>query len=164
MARIKQFIKCITAKVNENDMDFISNYLSEDQKGLLLGLQECDIKHSVNVARDIYNNRESISKEVDVDELIKIALLHDIGKAYEPLNPIRKSILVLLDHFSKGNLKRFENKYRGVYIYYNHAEKSYEKLKNHEYSEGFLEAVRYHHNKKISNDIINELRKYDDRN
>ena len=56
MGRIKQFIKCITAKINEDDLNFIEKYLNGDEKKIINRLAIYDMKHCINVARDIESN------------------------------------------------------------------------------------------------------------
>lgn len=167
MGRVNQFFKCITAKLTEDDKKFISEYLSEGECKLIFKLPVYDIKHCVNVARDIKINESKESMDsigLNYDEVIKSALLHDIGKAYKPLNPIDKSVLVLLSKFTKGKIKKFEDKSRKVYIYFNHGKEGYEMIKGNDYSEEFLKIVKEHHNYSKTNKWLELIRKYDDRN
>lgn len=167
MGRVNQFFKCITAKLTEEDKNFISEYLSEDECKLIFKLPVYDIKHCVNVARDIKLNESKQSMAsigLNYDQVIKSALLHDIGKAYKPLNPIDKSVLVLLSKFTKGKIKKFEDKSRKIYIYFNHGKEGYEMIKGNDYSEEFLKIVKEHHNYSTTNKWLKLIRKYDDRN
>jgi len=85
MNRAKQFINCIFAKITEEDVEFINKYLNESEKKLLYKLPVCDMKHSINVARDIQKNesKDKIEKNnLNYEEVIKSAILHDIGKAH----------------------------------------------------------------------------------
>lgn len=167
MGRIKQFLKCITAKLTNEDKKFINEYLSKDESELLYKLPVYDIKHCVNVARDIKLNEteDSVSeKNIEYNKLIKSALLHDIGKSYKPLNPIDKSILVLLSKFTKGKIKKFEHKSKNIYIYFNHGKEGYKILKVNDYSEEFLSVVRDHHDYSKTNSWLEIIRKYDDKN
>jgi hypothetical protein len=61
---------------------------------------------------------------------------------YKRLNPIEKSIIVILDSVSKGRLKRFKNM-KKIDVYYNHGDKGYTILKAHgNYSERFLYLIK----------------------
>lgn len=167
MGRIKQFIRSITAKITEDDKKFISEYLNKYEKELIYKLQTCDIKHCVNVAKDIRLNESEekvIEMGINYNELIKSALLHDIGKTYKPLNPIDKSILVLSNKFTKGKIRKYEDKSKKVYIYFNHGKEGYKILKKNDYDEEFLMVVRDHHEYSISNNWLEIIRKYDDMN
>lgn len=167
MSRIKQFIKCLFAKINEKDRKFINEYLDEKEKLLFYKLPVYDVKHSVNVAKDIFNN-EPIYKldkiNINKDEIIKSAILHDIGKLYNPLNPIDKSLLVLLNSFTKGKIKKYSGKSSKIYIFFNHGEEGYKMLSGKKYSNEFLYTIRNHHNYTEKSKWLDILRKYDDRN
>jgi len=92
-------------------------------------------------------------------------LLHDIGKAEYRINIVEKSILVILNKLSKGNLKKFDN-IKSVDAYYNHAEKGANVLKQFNiYDKEFLDTVRYHHNKNVvGSKLLEVIRESDDRN
>ena len=167
MGRVKQFFRCISAKITEEDINLIKNYLNEDEIELLYKLPIYDIKHCVNVARDILFNemKENIDKiNIDYIELIRSALLHDIGKAYKPLNPIDKSILVLANKFTKGKIKKYEDKSKKIYIYFNHGKEGYNMLKGKYYSEEFLSIIRDHHDYSKNSKWLDIIREYDDVN
>ena len=165
MYRIKQFIKSVLARLDYEDENFINDYLDSSEKKLLYKLPVADIKHSINVARDILNDISlQKSYENDIDIIIKCALLHDIGKQINPLNPVEKSILVILNSITKGKIKNYENKNKKIYIYYNHGYEGYNLLDKKKYSKEFLDTIRYHHNYKIKSKYLDLLREYDDKN
>ncbi|WP_346884719.1 HDIG domain-containing metalloprotein [Clostridium sp. UBA4395] len=167
MNRVKQFINCIFAKITKKDREFINNYLDENEKKLLYKLPVYDLKHSVNVARDIYTNEseEEIKKNnLNHKEIVKSAILHDVGKIHTPLNVIDKSILVLLNNITKTKIKKYSDRNSKIYIFYNHGEEGYKILKGKGYDKEFLNIIRNHHNYKIQNKWLDILRKYDDRN
>ncbi|GAA0778759.1 HD domain-containing protein [Clostridium subterminale] len=167
MNRVKQFINCIFAKITKKDVKFINDYLDEYEKNLLYKLPVYDVKHSVNVAREIYINEseEEIKKNnLNYKEVVKSAILHDVGKVHMPLNPVDKSILVLLNHFTKTKIKRYSDRNSKIYIFFNHGEEGYKILKEKGYNKEFLNVIRNHHNYKVQNKWLDILRKYDDRN
>lgn len=167
MKRIKQFLRCITARLTEEDKDFIKKYLNSREIELLKKLPIYDVKHCINVAKSIIDNekKEDIDKIfINYNELIRSALLHDIGKGFKTLNPIEKSILVIGDKLTKGNIKKYEKINDKVYIYYNHGQEGYNLLKDKKYSEEFLNIIRDHHNYNKNNEWLNIIRKYDDMN
>lgn len=167
MGRVKQFFRSITAKLTIEDKEFIQSYLNKKEIDLIYKLPIYDIKHCINVAKDISTNenkKDLIKQGIDYNELIKSALLHDIGKSIKPLNPIYKSILVLSNKFTKGKIKKFEDKSRKIYIYFNHGKEGYKILKGNDYSEEFLEVIRDHHDYSNKSNWLDIIRKYDDRN
>ncbi len=96
MNRVKQFVGCVFAKITKKDIEFINSYLDENEKKLLYKLPIYDLKHSVNVARDIYINEseEEIKKNnLNHKEVVKSAILHDVGKIHTPLRYIYSIIM-----------------------------------------------------------------------
>ncbi len=167
MSRVKQFFRCLTARLDDEDKEIIEKYLSSKEKKLLYKLPVYDIKHCVNVAKDIKNNEKEedlLKINIDFTKLIKSALLHDIGKSFKPLNPIDKSILVILNKVTKGSIRKYEDKSRSIYIYFNHGKEGYKILKGNDYSEEFLKIIRDHHDYSEISEWLKILRKYDDMN
>lgn len=167
MGRIKQFIRCVAAKITEDDKRLIREYLDKGEVALLYKLPVYDMKHCINVARSIIENENEeylIKKGINYKELVKSALLHDIGKSVRPLNPVDKSILVLLSKFTRGSIRKYEGKSKKIYIYFNHGKEGYKLIKGNDYSEEFLSVVRNHHDYSVSNEWLSILRKHDDMN
>ncbi|WP_461613575.1 hypothetical protein [Clostridium sp. Marseille-QA1073] len=93
--RVKQFFKAVTAKITDKDIEFINRYLEPFEIELFNKLKVYDKKHCINVAKDIINETKEISlldnlNHNEINTLIKAGFLHDIGKLYKSLNPIRK--------------------------------------------------------------------------
>ncbi|MBD8047006.1 HD domain-containing protein, partial [Clostridium faecium] len=124
--RVKQFFKAITAKITEEDIEFFNRYLKPFEIELFNKLKVYDKKHCINVAKDIFEETKRISlNDYDTNTLIKAGLLHDIGKVYRSLNPIEKSIVVILNFITGFNIyllmgsltKRRLLKFLGVVLY-----------------------------------------------
>lgn len=148
--RVKQFYWSITSKLDLEDVALIDKYLTEEEKELFNNLSIYEQKHSARVAEDVIKLCEA--DKIINECLIKAALLHDIGKIYKKLNPIEKSLVVMLDNISKGKLKRFK-RLKKIDVYYNHADKGYNILKNKgRYDERFLYLVKNHHNDNVIGD------------
>ena len=160
--RVKQFYWSMVSKLNDEDIDFIKSYLETYELQLFHQLPTYDQKHCINVARDVKstcNQRNLQSKD-----LIKVALLHDIGKIYNSMNPIDKSIMVIMHNITNGKIKAYKN-IKNVNIYYNHGDIGYNLLRKYGYDDRFLFLVKNHHNNSIINDKELELLKEcDDRN
>ncbi|EQB88746.1 putative nucleotidyltransferase with HDIG domain [Clostridium punense] len=166
--RVKQFVNAITAKITEEDLNFINKYLDVNEIELFNKLPVYDRKHCINVAKDIIREIDEekfnkSNKDFNYKTLIKAALLHDIGKSHKSLNPIDKSILVLLNKFTKGKLKNYTN-FKKVHVYYNHGEEGYKLLKHRNYSDKFLAVIKDHHKSDISCEYTKIIKKYDDKN
>lgn len=154
--RIQQFIKAITAKVSEEEKQWISQQLSKAECELFFKLKVHEQRHCIDVAKVLsVNPREN-------HEMIRLGLLHDIGKIKYPLNPIEKSIIVLLDQLTKGKIQRMTS-LKIVKCYYEHAEIGYELLKAlAQYDETFLERVRRHHSQGKGDEVLECLKNADD--
>lgn len=157
--RIKQFIWAITAKLSEEEIQFIKRYLSIEEQELFWGLRVYEQKHSLRVA---YALRRQGGKH-QVEEYIRLGLLHDVGKSKYPLNPIEKSIIVMLDGITKGRI-RYWSKLKIVKCYYQHGEIGYQMLQElGSYAPSFLEAVKTHHQEEIiGNSLQMALKACDD--
>ena len=161
--RIKQFYWAITSKVNKDDINFVINILNIKELELFNKLSVQEQKHSIKVAYDIKFLCEKNNK-IDMNLLLKAALLHDIGKIYRRLNLIDKSVIVLLNSISKGKIKRF-SKNKKINVYYNHGRIGSELLESIECDEKLLYLVEHHHNCEINNNVeLNILRFYDRKN
>lgn len=155
--RVKQFYWSITSKIDSEDLELIDKYLNIYEKGLLKGLAVYEQKHSINVARDVMKACDENNMESKV--LVKAALLHDIGKSYKKLNPIEKSLVVVLNRISHGKLRRYRG-IKKIHVYYNHADIGYNILKNTDkYDERFLYLIKNHHSDYIIGDKELEILK-----
>lgn len=156
--RIKQFYWGITSKMSSKDEEFIIKYLNKIELELFNKLPIYDKVHCIRTAKEV--EKKSIKNYM----LIKAALLHDIGKVQTKLNLIDKSIMVLLDKFTRGKIKRF-NRIKKIDIYYNHAEIGYNILKKYDYDQRFLYLIKNHHNSDIIEDVeLNILKECDSKN
>lgn len=143
--RVRQFIRALTAKINDSDVEFINRYLNESEKALFNQLSTYEKKHSLCVARDILIQVANENLEYQ-EHMVRIGLLHDIGKIKYRLNTIDRVILVLLDKFTKGKIRNIDNK--KVHIYFFHGEEGYNILKSMGYMESWLNIIRDHHSAK----------------
>lgn len=161
--RVKQFYLAMTAKVSEEERDFVRFYLSAQEQDLFEKLQVSEQKHCINVAMDI--QEEIIAGDKNKAYLIRLGLLHDIGKTYAGLNPIDKSIIVILDKLTNGKLKKY-SKYKKINSYYNHGKIGSKILRElGGYSGWFLEMIENHHMENINNNpLLGVLQKHDSNN
>lgn len=160
--RIKQFYWSVSSKISNEDTEFIENNLNKNELSLFYMLSLQEQKHSVRVAYDV----ENVCKEECIDSklLIKAALLHDIGKIYKKLNVIDKSIMVIADSITKGNIRRFDYIPK-VNVYYNHGKIGCDILRRYNYDYKLLYLIENHHNDKIKESKeLNILRICDGRN
>jgi putative nucleotidyltransferase with HDIG domain len=160
--RVKQFYQSIVSKINDEDIDFLKIHLEIYELQLFHQLPTYEQKHCINVARDVKTTADS--RNLESKTLIKVALLHDIGKIYNSMNPIDKSIMVIMNRITNGKIRAYK-KNKNVNIYYNHGDIGYNLLKKYGYDDRFLFLVKNHHNNNVVQDIELELiKECDDRN
>ncbi|WDU82896.1 HD domain-containing protein [Caloramator sp. Dgby_cultured_2] len=157
--RVKQFLRAITAKLTEDDYRFINFYLNERERQLFYSLSKSEQYHSINVARCVL---ETSIKEGCYDIiLIKAALLHDIGKIDSGLNPITKSIMVILDKIFSQKLKMLK-RIKFIRAYYDHPKIALDYLGNKKNYLAFL--IENHHNYNINDRKLKLLQRADCKN
>ena len=154
--RMQQFIKAITATVGKEEREWVKEYLTKEECILFFKLKVYEQRHCIDVAK-ILEERTNSQKE-----MIRLGLLHDIGKIVYPLNPIQKGVMVLLDQITKGSIKRCSQS-KMVKCYYEHPNLGYKLLKEMgDYNEVFLGKIKNHHNQNIQDLDLNLLQEVDD--
>lgn len=166
MERIRQFYINFTDKMNVEDYLYVESILTKDELILFKNMLKSEQKHSVRVAKSIEDMINYIViDDVDIvtkkNELIRAGLLHDVGKATTKVNIFEKSIIVILNKVTKGNLRNINNK--KIDCYYNHAKYSYNFLKDVTDSEIVLNVARNHHSK-TEDKFVKFFQYIDDRN
>jgi len=152
----------MVSKINYKDVKFLKIHLKTNELKLFNQLPTYEQKHCINVARDV--EITCARKEMQSFNLIKVALLHDIGKIYSSMNPIDKAIMVILHKITNGKVRVYE-RFKNVNMYYNHGEIGCNLLKQYGYDDRFLFLVKNHHNNSIIDDIeLNILKECDDKN
>ncbi|WP_163195115.1 HD domain-containing protein [Clostridium thermarum] len=164
--RVKQFIWATFSKVTKDDIEYVNCILDTEEQKLFFMLSVSEQKHCIRVAHDVEKFLEDIKDKsalsISKEDFKKIALLHDIGKIEKRINIIDKSLLVIMNKISPSNLRRL-TKVKKVDVYFNHAEKGYEILKElKRYDDRFLYLVRNHHNNGIINDEELDILKHAD--
>ena len=166
LKRIKQFYINLTDKMTIDDYIYVESKLTKEEYSLFVKLLKSEQKHSVRIAKDIEKkfkdnkiNNHLILENKDI--LIKASLLHDIAKIKKKVNIIDKSIIVILNKLTKGNLKKLNNK--KVQCYYNHPEYSYDILKDINKDEVLLNVIKNHH-KSTNEELILFFQEIDDNN
>ena len=92
--------------------------------------------------------------------MIRVALLHDVGKSCKKINVIQKVFMVLVDKTVGERMRRLD-KFDFIDSYYNHPDMSYDMLKDHIKDTKILYLIKNHHNM-IKGDMELELLKYCD--
>ncbi len=154
--RLKQFKMQITAKITLEDKAFINKYLTPEEVCLFDLLKVYDQKHSLLVAetlqtlyrRNTNQYKKRFGDNVNEKYLVKLGLLHDIGKSVRPLNPVEKGLVMVLDLIPFGIIQN--SKIMKAYHY--HGQYGYKILTdNNIMDENFRGLVCNHHVKDITN-------------
>lgn len=151
------------------DKVYVEAHLNDEEQIEFYKLLKSEQFHSLRVSKDLVSTYSNSS--LDLNELARLGLLHDLGKQGLKYGPFSKSMFVVLKKISKGNLNKY-SKFRKTILYYNHpiaGVNILESMTTREYSQNFIEAVRSHHSK---GDVISTsdnlyliaLNKCDDRN
>lgn len=97
--RVEQFLRAISAKLRDEDYAFIGRYLSPSERELFFAMHVADQYHALRVAHTAEKLASQEGKPVDMDILIRGALLHDIGRKKGDLNIFGKVFAVLMTSF-----------------------------------------------------------------
>ncbi|WP_066889327.1 HD domain-containing protein [Clostridium nigeriense] len=165
--RVKQFIWGFTSLFKKIDSTYLTKFLNEEEIKIFNTLKHNDKHHCIRVCKDSIKMRNDLDINVDMYKLGRAALLHDVGKSVKHLSLIEKSTLVLLDKFTKGKIKKYNN-IKQVDVYYNHPKIGLDILKHNgfEHDKELLNIVRYHHSRidKFDNDMLKIIKTCDDKN
>ena len=174
--RIRQFYRNILYGLKPMDEAFIGKYLSMKEQEIFSRLKKSEQYHSILVAKGVEEEAAKLGMKIQ-DDLVKMGLFHDLGKAVRPTNIIEKSMAVLLKKILREKLKRIDRVgFISSYLY--HGERGEEILrreKTFDRSPFLYQVVRYHHdnleklkrNPSLDGDFFKSLeilKKYDDLN
>lgn len=143
--RVKQFFWHVTSRWKGIDNKLIKKYLNKKEIEIFNRLNVSEQQHCIRVCNDALEkvNKENI--EINKNKLAKVALLHDVGKTIKSLNVMDKSIMVILDKFTKGGIRNYTN-IKKIDVYYNHPKEGVRILEDlYRYDNEFLEVVKKHH-------------------
>lgn len=101
--RIRQFFVAWTARVSEADRAEADAHLPPAARSLFRHMPQDGQAHALRVMRDLQNAGESHPS------LLAAALLHDAGKSVARVNPITRSIFVVVQRLAPVRLDRLSN-------------------------------------------------------
>ena len=172
--RVKQVVAAVTATFTPEDQVFVSRYLNTAEQKLFFGMNLPDQRHVLNVAQTALQLAQHQQK-IDINLLVKCALLHDVGKIKGDVSTIDKIITVmghkLSPRYAKqwgrlGRGSKLDNIRHAFYIYFNHAERSAAMLKEIGVKTTIVKIIGKHHKAPADDDPLELviLRKSDDLN
>jgi len=171
--RVKQVVAALTASFTPEDKLFVSRYLNTAEQKLFLGMNLPDQRHALNVAYTALQLGQ-YQEKIDINLLVKCALLHDVGKIKGDVSTIDKMITVMGHKLSPrwagqwgrlGRGSKLDNIRHAFYIYFNHGKRSAAMLKEIESTLQMVEIVAKHHEAPADGDPLELviLRKSDEK-
>ena len=134
MQRIRQFYRAFFAKeLSDEERAFVSSNLQRAECDFFYAMDLIDQRHALAVSKTITAMAEE-HETVDRAFLIRLALLHDVGRRRGDLGMWGKVLAVLFDRFcpqrARDSAVRHGNWLRHMlYVYYHHAHIGAERLR-----------------------------------
>ena len=125
--RVKQFCRAVTAKVDSADRRYVERYLPPEAAKLFYAMSTVDQRHALNVAHSLERLLDGTDTERDF--MLRVALLHDVGRVRGDMGIIGKVAAVLLAEFAPRLANFFAAKTNFMHVYFHHAEIGAAKLK-----------------------------------
>lgn len=152
--RIKQFYSALTAEVRSEENEFINHYLNEREQTLFFQMSVVDQRHALDVSYLVVKALENRKKSECDRNLVKAALLHDIGKRNGELTLFDRILIVILEKFwplqmtqwaSKGRGGFITNRRHALFIAVHHSLRGAEFLQEIDCEQDIIDLVRDHH-------------------
>jgi putative nucleotidyltransferase with HDIG domain len=147
--RVRQFYFGMSATYTRADEAFTRGYMNSEEIALFNQLPGFEKRHAVVVARKMLE-LALYNPELDQRKLVKLGLLHDIGKVAERNSILTKSVLVierfLFPHFYDwlADRGKSEPRFRRYYIHKHHGAIGAEMLAKIGVSGEFLSIIKKH--------------------
>jgi len=147
--RLKQFYFGMFSVYNKTDEAFAHSYLHGEELALFNQLPGFEKKHAVVVAGKMLE-LAICNPELDEQKLVRLGLLHDIGKIAEKNSVLSKSFLVILRYLVPGLYDRLADRgktnklWRRFYIHKHHGAVGAEMLARIGVSGELLSIIKKH--------------------
>lgn len=126
--RAKQLVSAVNAQVTFSDVKFIRKFLDKQEQILFYRMTLPDQRHGLDTAYHLQEQIKNIDW-VDKENLIKVGLLHDVGKSITKYPVWGRVMVVILNKINK-NIPKYLAKFgenpksfilfRICYVYENH--------------------------------------------
>ncbi|QDR81499.1 HDIG domain-containing metalloprotein [Sporomusa termitida] len=151
--RVKQLVSALSARITQQDREFVASHLTAGQAALFWQMNLPDQRHALNVA---YTASALGSGDCTIDQelLLQCALLHDVGKVRGDVSTFDKVLTVILDKVAAGWARGWARPGRGgkvanlrhaLYIYYQHAARGAVMLQAIGAAPAMIRIVERHH-------------------
>jgi len=141
VSRVRQFLAAVRAKVSDDEIALLEQYLAPSQRDLFREMSSIDQRHCLDVFSLLQQGHSD-------PELLRAALLHDVGK--RGIHLWHRVAGVLLEAFwptllEKLAVNRPQSWLYGLYIYRYHADLSAELAERSGCSPSVVELISRHH-------------------
>ncbi|KAF0133431.1 MAG: hypothetical protein FD145_1294 [Candidatus Saganbacteria bacterium] len=163
--RAKQFWFAMSARMNEENRSFVHQYLNIKEAALFFSLPDYEQKHGVVVAKRMMREAADM-KTIDKRKLVRLGLLHDIGKTAIRLTILSKSLLVIIHRaipplyelFAKlGKDEKSRKFFRRFYVHKHHGAIGADILKKINEQSDIINEVLSHDRPCTSHDMYMRL-------
>lgn len=147
--RLKQFYFGMFSVYTKSDEAFVRSYLNSQELTLFNQLPGFEKRHAVVVARKMLE-LALYNPELDSRKLVKLGLLHDVGKVAERNSVFTKSALVIIRFFFPGLYDQLADKgktdprFKRFYLHKHHGAVGAEMLEKIGESGEFLSIIKKH--------------------
>lgn len=141
--RVKRFFRALNARITEDEKLFIEKYLEENQQKVFYSMSIIDQRHCLDVANTIYQTENRTNEMI-----LKLALLHDIGKQLKPFSLIERTAVVLFPRKIKNvPFEPLKNNLliKAWQLKYWHPEYGARLAEEAKFDPFLVELIRYHH-------------------
>lgn len=155
--RSRQFLRALFSKMEPVDHNFVRQHLNEVEIKLFYNMDLAVQKHCVNVARTVIQMAAS-NRELNLQLLIKAALIHDAGKTKGSLTIVDRVIYVIISKISprlaqtlaRSAEGRLPGRFRKTFhVHITHGETGAALARENGLGEELVYLLRNHHNKKL---------------
>jgi len=163
--RAQQFWFAVASFMSDEDRNFARQYLNLKEAALFFSLPGFEQKHAVVVARKMRDEGRGV-RDVEERKLIRLGLLHDVGKAAERLSIVDKSVMVIAHRFlpklydglaKKGENEKAASFFRKFYVHKHHGLIGGELLSRIGESADIVAEVKSHDRPYSSHDVYMRL-------
>lgn len=146
-----RFFRALFPKLTPGDIEFLRSHLNKQEQILFYRMSAMDQKHCLNTTYAVQADHASKSNQ---KMLVKVALLHDIGKViwsppimYRVWGVLIDSLLPPLGHFlaKRGRKEKSSKLARTLYIKREHGNLGVKILKDLDWGEKPLYLIAHHH-------------------
>lgn len=95
--RSRQLWHALNSEMTDKDITFVKDYLSTREQSLFFSMDRATQTHSVRVANTCLTLTQKDCTDININLLIRAALLHDIGKPAGIIRTLDRVFIVLVE-------------------------------------------------------------------